>query len=69
MGYTCPQNCHMSIQEVMMKIVAEKARYLARVQDSDAEEPNPAHRIVGTCLNLFWTCVAVGFQASTFLAL
>ena len=45
MGYTCSQNCHMSIQEVMMKIVAERARYLARVQDSDAEEPNPAHRI------------------------
>ena len=41
MGYTCPQNCHMSIQEVMMKIVAEKARYLTSQEFNAQMQKNP----------------------------
>ena len=41
MGYTCPQNCHMSIQEVMRKIVAEKARYRASQEFKTQMQKNP----------------------------
>ena len=41
MGYTCPQNCHMSIQEVMRKIVDEKARYLASQEFKTQMQKNP----------------------------
>ena len=41
MGYTFPQNCHMSIQGVMRKIVAEKARYLASQEFNAQMQKNP----------------------------